>query len=366
MMDRRTVVLGSRRVADGEPCFITFEAGPTHSGLESAKRLCRLAAEAGADAVKFQILDPDRLVADRSIEMSFEVLADRKTGETRTVKESLHELLRRRWLPEQDWRALKAYCDQLGLAFFATAGFADEIDFIASLDCHSIKIASADVDHLPLIRHAARTGLCLQLDTGNATLGEIEVAIDAIRAEGNENVIIHQCPSGYPARLDSINLNVIPTLKRMFPYPVAFSDHTPGWHMDIAALAMGANLLEKTITEDRTTPSIEHIMSLEPAEMREFVQTVREVERAFGTTRRIMHDAELERRMTIRRSIHVRLALPAGHVLTENDLDYRRPGFGISPAMAGRCLGHRLAVAKEAGARLEWADIGAAEERVAK
>ena len=129
-------------------------------------------------------------------------------------------------------------------------------------------------DLVALIRLAARTGLCLQLDTGNSNLGEIEDAVDVIRSEGNDNIIIHQCPSGYPAHLDSINVRIIQTMRQMFPFPIAFSDHTPGATMDIAAVAVGANLVEKTITLDRTTRSIEHIMSLEPQDMAAFVQSI--------------------------------------------------------------------------------------------
>ena len=139
------VRFGKRAVGDGEPCFVTFEAGPTHSGLESAKRLVSLAAEAGADAVKFQVLDPDRLVADRSLPFEYEVLVDRESGTTETVSEPLYDLFVRRALDRDAWRALKHHADSVGVAFFATAGFADEIDFLAELGCHSFKIASFSI-----------------------------------------------------------------------------------------------------------------------------------------------------------------------------------------------------------------------------
>lgn len=326
-----TVHFGARRVGDGEPCFITYEAGPTHDGLPSAKRLVKLAKDAGADAVKFQILDPDRLVADKKQLFSYEILADKATGRLETVEEPLYDILCRRSMSHNEWRELKAYCDELGLAFFATIGFDEEIALLESLHCDSIKIASADINHFPLIRKAARTGMCIQLDTGNASLGEVEQAVDVVRSEGNENIIIHQCPSGYPARLESINLNIIRTLKQMFPYPAAFSDHTPGWEMDVAALAMGANLLEKTITEDRATRSVEHVFSLEPHEMRQFVQTIRDVEVAFGTNRRLMHAEELTKRQRIRRSVYLAQPVEAGQRLDQVAVEFRRPGFGIAP-----------------------------------
>ncbi|MGD1875921.1 MAG: N-acetylneuraminate synthase family protein [Kiloniellaceae bacterium] len=352
------VQFGTRRVGDGQPCFITLEAGPTHDSLASAKRLVGYAAEAKADAVKFQIFDPDRLVADRKQLFTYDILIDRETNETETVSEPLYDILCRRCLTQDEWRELKAYSDSLGLAFFATIAFDDEVDFLAELGCHSIKIASADVNHFPLLKRAAKSGMCLQIDTGSATIGEIEAAVDVIRGEGNENIIIHHCPSGYPARLESINLRVIPTLKRMFPaFPIAYSDHTAGWDMDIAAIALGANLVEKTISEDRTTRSVEHIMSIEPPEMKAFMQAIRDLETAMGTSRRLMTPAEREKRMAVRRSLHVRGDLPAGHVLKAEDIDYRRPGFGLPPGEAERVVGKALTRAVTDGTALSWPDI---------
>ena len=352
-----TVHFGKRVVGDGQPCFITYEAGPTHDSLASAKRLVKLAAEAGADAVKFQTFDPDRLVADKKLTFSYEVLVDRASGKLETIEEPLYDILCRRCLTEREWRELKAYSDSLGLAFFSTVSFEEDIRLLESLGCDSIKIASADVNHFPLLRMAARTGMCLQLDTGNATLGEIEAAVDVIRAEGNENIIIHQCPSGYPARLSSINLNIIPTLKRMFPFPVAFSDHTPGWDMDVAALALGANLLEKTITEDRTTRSVEHVFSLEPQDMRGFIQAIRDVEVALGSNRRIMHAEELQKRQRIRRSVYLKHAVRKGQKLADAVVEFRRPGFGIGPDRYEELLECTLAHDLPAGHCLAMDDL---------
>ena len=355
------VGFGKRQVGDGNPCFITFEAGPTHNGLESAIELATLAAEAKADAIKYQVVDPDRLISDRKQTISFEILVDKATNKTETVEESLYEILCRRALSKDQWRTLKRHCDRLGLAFFATIGFEDEIELLEDLGCDSIKIASADVNHTPLIRRAARSGMCLQLDTGNATIGEIEASVDVIRAEGNENIIIHHCPSGYPAHLDGINLRVISTLKQMFPYPVAYSDHTPGWEMDLAAVALGANLVEKTITKDRTTPSIEHMMSIEPGHMATFIRVIRDLETALGRTRRVMGNVEKKRRAANRRSIHLVRDIKAGSKLRSEDLDYRRPGYGIPPSEADFVAGQTLCRGKRKGERLEWTDLAAVE-----
>ena len=353
-----SIKINGSYVGDGAPCFITFEAGPTHQGLESAKRLAKHAKEAGGNAIKFQVFDPMRLVADPTLPFTYQVLVDAASGKMETMTESLRDILLRRQLRLEEWRELKCYCDEIGLAFFATACFHEDVDFLVGIGCQSIKIASADVNHLPLIRYAARTGLCIQLDTGMASLGEVEVAVDAIRAEGNENIVIHHCPSGYPAHLESINLRAIPTIKRSFGCAVAFSDHSVGWDMDIAALAVGANMLEKTITEDRTTRSVEHVMSLEPQDMRRFVEVIREVEVALGKPRRVLSDDERNKRNAIRRSLHIVRDLPAGHILTESDIDYRRPGTGIAPDRLSEVLSRPLTLDKVAGQRLEWDDLG--------
>lgn len=351
------VRFGDREVGNGAPCFVTFEVGPTHTGLDSAKRLIRHAAEARADAVKFQMLDPRRLMADPQVRFAYSILVDRETGATKEVEEPLYGLLKRRAFSNDEWRILKQYSDSLGLAFFATAGFPEEIEFLIELGCHSIKIASADVNHRPLIRQAAATGLCLQIDTGNASLGEIEAAIDLILGEGNDNIIIHHCPSGYPARLEGINLNIISTLRRMFPFPIAFSDHSPGSDMDVAAVALGVDLVEKTLTEDRTTPSVEHIMSIEPHEAAAFVKLMRDVQKAMGNPRRIMHEAELDRRLVVRRSAYLVEGAPAGTSVSSLAIDFKRPGYGIGPDTLETLLDCVTVRSLEAGDRLELGDV---------
>ena len=349
--------IGNREIGDGAPCFITFEIGPTHNGVESAKRLIKHAAEAGADAVKFQVLDPDRLVADKNQMFSYGVLKDRESGEMEIIEEPLYDILKRRYLEASEWKEVKAYTDKLGIAFFSTVAFNEEVDLMEELNCHSIKIASADVNHVPLLRRVAKTGMCIQLDTGMSTLGEVEEAVDIIRREGNENIIIHQCPSGYPAHMESINLNIIPTLKRMFPFPIAFSDHSPGSSMDIAAVALGANMVEKTITEDRMTRSVEHIMSIEPPEMMSFVQVIRDIEVSLGGSRRVLHDEEKKNRDSVRRSIYLKVDLSAGHILNETDFEYKRPGFGIQPSHIDILIGKTLRNSKKRGELLEWKDV---------
>lgn len=351
------VSFGSRRIGPDEPCFVTFEAGPTHSGLASAKRLVEHAAAAKADAVKFQIVDPDRLVADRKQLFTYDVLVDRATGETETVSESLYDILCRRSLTPDEWNDLMRYCSSLGLVFFATVTSEEELAMVERFGCQSVKIASADVNFHSFVRRAARNGMCLQLDTGNATIGEIEAAVDAIRAEGNENIIIHHCPTGYPARLEGINLRVIQTLKQIFPYPVGFSDHSPGWEMDVAAVALGADLVEKTITEDRSARSVEHVMSIEPPEMKAFVQLMHDLKVAFGKPRRIMSEAEQSNRIAVRRSAHLVKDAKPGTPVEALEVAFRRPGFGISPELWPTLAGMKLRSELPAGHRLAVTDL---------
>ena len=346
-----------RPIGDEHPCFITFEAGPTHDGIATAKRLASLAAEAGADAIKFQIVDADRLVADKKQTFSYETLTDKATGETASVTEPLYDILKRRMMSEAEWSELKRHCDSLSLAFFATVTFDDELDLVTRMKCDTVKLASADVNHLPFIRKVARSGLNVQIDTGNATIGEVEAAVDVVRAEGKGGVIVHHCPPGYPAIPSAINLRVIPTLKRLFGVPIAYSDHSPGHDMTIAAIALGANVVEKTITFDRTARSPEHIFSLEPDDAKAFVQSLRMVEVALGGTRRIMTPEERERRTAYRRSTFLSENAPAGATLAGLKVEFRRPGFGMAPDEFERMAKAKLRRALPKGHMLTFADI---------
>lgn len=352
-----SIEIAKRTVGDGHPCFITFEAGATHAGVDDALALVAMAADAGADAVKFQIFDPDRLVADKKQLFSYEMLADRASGRTEPVAEPLYDILVRRCLKPAEWKRVKAAADARNLAMFATVAFEEDVTFVGELGCDSIKISSADVNHNPLLRLAAKTGAVIQLDTGNATLGEIETAVDVIRAAGNEGIIIHQCPSGYPARLPSIHLRMIQTLKAMFAYPVAYSDHTPGWEMDVAAVALGANLVEKTITLDRTIRGPEHVFSLERDQCDSFIQTIRDVETAMGSARRVLSEAELEKRKLIRRSAFMRTAKRAGEAVHLADIEFRRPGTGLWPPQFEAVAGAPAARDLEVGAKLALSDL---------
>ncbi len=317
--------------------YIVFEAGPTHSGLDSAKKLARMAKHTGANAIKFQMLSADRLLRDKKIMMSYDYLEKNDNGSERFINfsEPLYHILKRRELKREEWVALKKYCNHLDLPVICTVSYEDEMDFLVNeLNIEGIKIASADITYLSFIEYCAKKcaeqNLNLQMDTGNADIWEIEKAVITVEKAGCKNIIIHLCPTGYPAHLESINLRMINTLKSLFPeYPVAFSDHSPGWDMDIAAVALGADMIEKTITLDRTIRSCEHSFSLEEADAGRFVQSIRNLETALGSTRRVIPQEERRKRKMIRRSPYASVDLRKGDEIKISDFEFKRPEAGI-------------------------------------
>jgi sialic acid synthase SpsE len=325
------IKVGKSKIGDGNPCFITFELGATHRGFKSAQRMIRKAAEAGADAVKFQIFDPEKLVSDKSQLFSYSILKNKKKNIVIKKTESLFRILKRRCLKKNQWIFLKNLCDKLGLAFFSTVGYEEDVDFLESIGCQSLKISSADINHSPLIRYAAKTKLPIQIDTGMSTIAEIQKAVNVIKKQGNKKIIIHHCPSDYPAKLDNVNLNIIKTLKEKFKFPIAYSDHSPGIEMDLVALTMGVDLIEKTVTENRTTPQVEHMMSIEIGEMKSFVQSIRNIEKAKGKYFKYISAKDRKKRNLVRRGVFFNKDEKKGQRLSDCNIIFRRPGTGIQP-----------------------------------
>lgn len=338
--------------------FITFEAGPTHSGLSSAKQLIDAAANAGADAIKFQMVNADRIMGDKDVPFDYQILTDveHQTFESKT--DNLYELLKKREFTKDEWKLLKDYSDQKGLYFFCTAAFNEEIDFLVDeMHVHSIKIASADINHYPLLEYSSKKNVNIQIDTGSGNIEEIERAIDILKMH-QPNIIIHHCPTGYPAKLESIHLRMIPTLIENFSeYVIAFSDHSPGWEMDMAAIALGVKLVEKTITLDKLTQSIEHGFSLEPAECKQFVIQVRNMEKALGETIREIPKDVLEGRKKGRRSIYTLVNILKGDKITASQLDFKRPGYGISPSEADNLIGKSAKHNIAENQMIKWEDV---------
>lgn len=341
--------------------YIVLEAGPTHNGIESAKKLALMAKNVGADAVKFQLLYADRLMAEKDITFSYKYLRYNEDGKEEFVEitEKAYDILKRRELTKDEWRELKKYCDELELTIFTTATYKDEVDFIVDeLGMDSIKLNSGDVNDLEFIRYCASKGVNLQLDTGNADIWEIERAVIEAEEGGCKNIIIHLCPSGYPARLESINLRMLKTLKTMFPmHSIAFSDHSPGWEMDIAAVALGADMIEKTITLDRTTKSCEHSFSLEEEDAEKFVKSIRDLEIALGNFRRTIPSSVREKRKAGRRSPYALVNLSKGKIVRKEDFEFKRPGVGITSAEFDFFIGKEITQEISKGTPITYENI---------
>lgn len=326
----RTVKIGDRLVGEGHPVFISFEAGATHSGLDSAKALCKAAKEGGADAVKFQTVRAKDLLVTKETLIEFENAQGKQS-------ERVYDALERRELSFDDWRRLKEYCDELGLLFVSTPSGPETVDLLAEIGAHAIKVSKSDINHRLLIEHMASKKLPIILD-GRERFEDVEQAARICEAKGMYDIVIMHCPSGYPAAHAGIHLKAIRHIKDIFGYPVGYSDHSVGTAMNYAAIALGADFIEKTITLDRNTNAVEHYMSLEPHELADFVKQVRAVEAAIGDPRIIFNSRV---KAEHRRSVILRRAVKAGQVITLEDLDYRRPGTHIPADRYEEVVGHK-------------------------
>jgi N,N'-diacetyllegionaminate synthase len=310
--------------------FITFEIGPTHTGFESCINYCDKAHKSGADAIKIQMIDAERLISDKKQIFEYKILSKNKKN-ILNKKEALFNILKRRELKKNEIEKIKIFCDKKNIEFFATVLFKDDIDFLREIKCKSIKIASADINYYDLLIHAAKSKMNIQIDTGMSNISEIYNAVKIIKSYGNNNIIIHQCPTGYPAKLTSIDLRMITTLRNKFKYPVAFSDHSPGHEMDVAAVALGAKLIEKTITFDRSYPSVEHLMSIELNQLKEFVKIIRNTSIALGRENRFLSRFEIRRRNMVRRSAFFVNSQAKGTRIKDCKFEFKRPGTGVTP-----------------------------------
>lgn len=328
-----SVALAGRMVGQGYPCFIVAEAGVNHNGsLAMARRLVDAAADAGADAVKFQTFRAERVVTPDAPKAAYQV---RATGD----QESQLEMLRRLELDEEAHRDLMECCRQRGIRFLSTPFDEGSLDLLSSLGLPAIKLSSGELTNLPFLRGAARKGKPLILSTGMANLEEVAKAVDAIRAEGGRDLVLLHCVSNYPADPADANLRAMTTLREAFCTPVGFSDHTEGDAIALAAVAMGASLLEKHFTLDRGLPGPDHQASIEPSALKELVRRVRSVEAAMGHGRKEPAASEADTARVARRSLVAVQRIPAGTVLVRAMIDARRPGTGLPPDQLDSVIG---------------------------
>ncbi len=322
---RESFEIAGRKIGAGSPCYVIAEAGANHDRkLNQAKELIEVAHSAGADAVKFQTYTGAALYS--KFTPPFEYLKD-------VTDESPAELLDRIALPREWQRELKEYADSLGITWFSSPFDPDAVESLEAIGVPAYKIASFEIVDLELIRRCAATGKPVIISTGMATLGEIEDALAACEAEGNDCVALLHCVSSYPASPESANLRAIETLKRAFGVPTGFSDHTLGIAVSTAAAALGADLIEKHFTLSRKLKGPDHPFALEPEELRSMVTAIRDVQKALGDGRKTGPTAEEQGEMyeMARRSIVAATAIPEGTVITKEMLAIKRPGYGIKP-----------------------------------
>ena len=313
------IKLGNKLIGDGEPCYIIAEAGSNHNGsLEQAKKLIDVAVESRADAVKFQIYKAESLYSKRTPEFSY------------LKGQNVYELIKSIETPREWIKELAGYCEARNIIFLATPFDFEAIDLLDKY-APAFKIASFEIVDLELLQYAARKEKPMIISTGMANLCEIEEAISAIKSVGNEDIILLHCNSLYPTPAEVVNLKAMETITTAFKVPVGFSDHTLGIHIPVAAVAMGACVIEKHLTLDRTLPGPDHSFAIEPAELEEMVRCIREVEKAKGTG--IKEKSELESEemyIKARRSIHAKVDIPKETKITRDMLIIKRPGYGIT------------------------------------
>jgi sialic acid synthase SpsE len=343
---RASFQIGGRTVGGGEPCYVIAEAGANHNrDLGLARELIDAAADAGADAVKFQTYSGASIYSSKTPQ--FEYLKD-----DRSPQELLEAIsLPREWQPQ-----LAEHARERGIHFFSSPFDHDAVDQLAAVGVPAMKIASFEIVDLPLIRKAAATGIPLILSTGMAVYGEIEDALGAVAAEGNDTVALLRCASVYPSAPEIMNLRAMDTVRRAFGVPVGLSDHTTGLSVPAGGAALGMELLEKHFTLSREMEGPDHAFALEPDELKAMVTAVREVEAALGNGRlEGPSEAEAKEMYSLaRRSIVAASDIPAGTEITREMLTTKRPGYGIAPKHLEVVVGRPARVDIEADDVLTW------------
>ncbi|MBI3456368.1 MAG: N-acetylneuraminate synthase [Candidatus Rokubacteria bacterium] len=344
--------LSGRQIGPGRPCFLIAEAGVNHNGdVALAKRLIEAAAEAGADAVKFQTFRSERLVSPTARKAAYQAAA---TG----AQESQLDMIRRLELPAEAYSDLKRHCEARGVLFLSTPFDEESADLLDTLGVAAFKIPSGEVTNPVLLAHVGRKGKPVILSTGMSTLEEVAAAVATLRQAGAQGIAVLHCVSSYPADPADANLRAMATLAEACHVPVGYSDHTPGIEVALAAAALGACVIEKHLTLDRTLPGPDHRASLEPAQFSALVRGVRIIESALGDGRKRPRPSEADTAAVARRSLVAARDLPAGATLTEDALAILRPGTGLAPSLRARVVGRRAKVAIPAGTPLTWEMVG--------
>ena len=332
-------------------CLIIAEAGVNHNGsLETALRLVEAAREAGADVVKFQTFAAERLVPRSAAKAAYQ-------RQTTATDESQFEMLKKLELSPEQLRKLMAHCAEQGILFLASPFSERDVDLLDSMDVPAIKVGSGEITNHPLLAHVGATFRPVILSTGCSSLDEVTRAVDVLREAGCVELALLHCVSNYPADPADVNLRAMETMARAFNLPVGYSDHTPEAEIACAAVALGARIIEKHLTLDRTMSGPDHRASLEPREFAGLVSSIRHIESAMGDGVKRPAPSEADVRTAARRSLVAATDLPVGTMLRRAHLVAKRPGTGVSPAELENILGLRLQQDLAADDVLTWAHL---------
>ena len=312
--------------------YIIAEAGINHNGsLDMAKKLVDAAADAGADAVKFQTFKTENMVTKYAKKAKYQ--------ESTTGVGSQFQMLKKLELTFADHKILHEYCKKKSIAFLSTPFDKESVELLEKLNIPLYKISSGDLTNLPLLDYIARLKKPMVVSTGMGSLGEVENAISTIQAAGNFDITLLHCTSNYPTMFKDVNLNAMNTLSSAFKLPVGYSDHTLGIEVAIAAVAMGAVIIEKHFTLDHTLEGPDHKASLEPLALKQMVQSIRNIESCLGDGVKKCRQNEKNTRDVARKSIVAGSAIKKGDIITIDKLAFKRPGFGISPEFLNMIVG---------------------------
>lgn len=305
--------------------FIIAEAGVNHNGsVELAKQLVKKAKEAGVDAVKFQTFQSINLVSKFAEKAEYQKASTAK-------EENQLDMIKKLELSYYEFIELKKYCDEQGILFLSTPFDLESIDFLNQLEMPLFKIPSGEITNLPYLIKIARTKKHIILSTGMSNLNEVSQAIDVLNQHGAKSITLLHCNTEYPTPMHDVNLRAMETMRHKFHLNVGYSDHTMGIEVPIAAVAMGAKVIEKHFTLDKKMDGPDHKASLEPDELKNMVQAIRNIEKVFGTGEKKPSESEIKNINIARKSIVAAKPICKGECFTEANLTVKRPGNGISP-----------------------------------
>ena len=328
------IKIGNKFIGTGHPVFIIAEAGVNHNGnLKLAKKLIDAASQAGVDAVKFQTFNPKTLDTQASTKAEFQA---KSTG-----RESQYEMLKKIMLPRKWHKELQNYARRKGLIFLSTPFSKNDADFLIKLGIPAIKVGSSDTNNIPYLNHIAAKNIPIILSTGMSDMKEVKESARIIQRSGNNKLIVLHCTTNYPTPFEEANIRAIQTLKKDLGLVSGFSDHTRGIEAPIAAVALGARVIEKHFTLDRKLPGPDHKASLEPKELKKMVVSIRNIEKAMGNGIKTPFPSEKKIADVARKSIVVIQDIKKGQTITTNHISIKRPGNGLSPKYYPQVIGTR-------------------------